>query len=463
MSTLKWNYLGCYAEKGDGTPVIAHAPVGGTKNQATCFQEAQNNKYFALQTSRGDNCFTSNQLNGVRVEDKYCSATCSPYDELTTIDGRPGCGDINSRPDGFFGVYSPNTDMTPPSTLVNRSDLLIDNSAIGEKFKNGLYKFSDSSHAWQWDAKRAFDGNPFTYWHSPYGFGTTYSMDRSKNYTKDGYLNIRKEKPRMTEQGLKMPETDGALGQAKYNMQQVPYENARRPNRSSPYITHATPEIKLTSADQRIHYGEWIQIELPFQLQLTGYELAPPKLNPRHPLYEMQRFPKFYVVLGSNDGQNWFPVHSETNHKTTADMMSKMSGKLLDDGTDQAIVDDTKWDHKVLTEFPFKIYRLVIKETNGHRAAALSEWKLYGKICVDLGGQCKTFDTSAIEALKANAMTMGVSSIGGPSQFENFQNMNSNSNSDEIIQESFMNSIEENGDKSNIKELNVFDSSYSKY
>ena len=60
-------------------------------------------------------------------------------------------------------------------------------------------------------------------------------------------------------------------------------------------------------------------------------------------------------------------------------------------------------------------------------------------------------------------MNMGVSSIGGPSMFENFQNMNNNSNPDEIIQESFMNSIEENGDKTNIKELNVFDSSYSKY
>lgn len=458
MSTLKWNYLGCYAEKGDGTPVVAHKPQAGTKNQATCYQDAQNNKYFALQTSRGDNCFASDNMNGVRVEDKYCSSTCAPYDELTTIDGRPGCGDVNSRPDGFFSVYEINNDMTPPSTLINRNDLLIANSAIGEKFKNGLYKFSDSSHAWQWDAKRAFDNNPFTYWHSPYGFGSTYSMERSKNYTKDGYINTRKEKPQVTDQGVKPDKSDGVLGHAKYNMQQVPYENSRRPDQSSPYIIHATPEIKLTSADQRIHYGEWIQIELPFQMQLTGYELQPAKLNPRHPVYELQRFPKFYSVLGSNDGKNWFPCHSQTNHPATADLVGKMSGKLLDDGTDQAIVDDTKWDHKVLTEYPFKIYRMVIKETNGHRAAAIGQWKLYGKICVDLAGSCKTFDTSAIEALKANAMNMGVSSIGGPSTFENFQNMNP----DEIIEESFMNNIQE-GDKSNIKELGVFNTSYSKY
>ena len=78
-----------------------------------------------------------------------------------------------------------------------------------------------------------------------------------------------------------------------------------------------------------------------------------------------------------------------------------------------------------------------------------------------MGGQCKTFDTSAIEALKANAMNMGVSSIGGPSTFENFQNMNSNP--DEIIQETFMNSIEDMGNKNVIKELDVFDSTYSKY
>lgn len=455
MSTLKWNYLGCYAEKGDGTPVIAHKPIGGTKNQATCYQEAQNNKFFALQTSRGDNCFTSDDLNGMKVEDKYCSSTCSPYDELTTIDGRPGCGDINSRPDGFFGVYKNNSDMTPASTLVNRKDLLIDNSIVGEKFKNGLYKFTDSTHAWQWDAKRAFDGDPLTYWHSPYGFGSTYSMDRSKNYTKDGYVNLAGKSNKNLNPDITQ------LGQAKYNMRQVPFEDSRRPDRSNPHIVHATPEIKLSAANQRVHYGEWIQIELPFQIQLTGYELSPAKLNPRSPRYEMQRFPKFYVVLGSNDGENWFPLHSETNHKTTVDIASSMSSSGLGSNNDQAIVDDTKWDHKVLTEYPFKIFRMVIKETNGHRAAAISEWKLYGKICVDLGGACKTFDTSAIEALKANAMNMGVSSIGGPSTFENFKNMDSNP--DEIIEESFMNTIEDIDNKDVIKELGVFDTSYSKY
>lgn len=454
MSTLKWNYLGCMAEKGEGKPVVSSVPVSGTKNQATCFQQAQNKKYFALQTNRGDNCFVGNEVEGIPVEDKYCSSTCNPYDELVSIDGRPGCGDVNSRSDGFFSVYQLNKTMTPASTLIDRNNLLIENSPIGEKFKNGLYKFSDSAHAWQWDAKRAFDNNPVTYWHSPYGFGTTYSQERSKNYTKDGYVKVPSAKD------------NGILGTAKYNMKQKPMDPIRVPDKSHPYITHATQEIQLTSADPRIHYGEWIQIELPFQLQLTGFELSPAKLNPRNAVFEMQRFPKFYVVLGSNDGVNWLNVGGESNHESTIDLVSKMDPNPVNGSSDNnlSLVDQTKWDHKVLTDYPFKIYRLVIKETNGHRAAAVGEFKLYGKICVDLQGQCKTFDTSAIEALKQNAMNMGVSSIE-PGSFENFTNMDSNKkrDPDEIVQETFMNNIDSEEPKNVFKEMDVFKTSYSKY
>lgn len=457
MSTLKWNYLGCMAEKGEGNPVVSGTPVAGTKNQATCLQAARDKKFFALQTNRGDNCYVGNEMEGIAVEDKYCASTCSPYDELAVIDGRAGCGDVNSRPDGFFSVYELNQSMTPMSTLVDRNNLLIENSAIGEKFKNGLYKFSDSSHAWQWDAKRAFDSNPVTFWHSPYGFGSEYSMDRSKNYTKDGYV---------AQDPMK---STGVLGSAQYNMEQKPFDPKRVKDHTHPYITHGTQEIQLTNANPKVHYGEWIQIELPFQIQLTGYELSPAKLNPRNALFEMQRFPKFYIVLGSNDGTNWMPLHTETSHVSTADLIAKMGTKVDDvtSSTGLSMVDQTKWDHKVTSEYPFKIFRLVIKETNGHRAAALGEFKLYGKICVDLNGQCKTFDTSAIEALKANAIAMGVSSIQPGSfqgEFENFTNMNSVSQDpDEIIQETFMNNIEIKDPKNVFHEMDVFKTSYSKY
>ena len=70
---------------------------------------------------------------------------------------------------------------------MSRNDFIVDSAPDTMKFKNGLYTFSDSGHAWHWSAKRAFDDNANTYWHTPYTFGN-YKMKRSKNYTRFNYV-----------------------------------------------------------------------------------------------------------------------------------------------------------------------------------------------------------------------------------------------------------------------------------
>jgi len=53
--------------------------------------------------------------------------------------------------------------------------------------------------------------------------------------------------------------------------------------------------------------GEWVQIQLPYKLQLTTYTLYP-----RQNLAWNYRYPTKFYVVGSNDGTTWYQIDYQT-------------------------------------------------------------------------------------------------------------------------------------------------------
>ena len=290
---LKWNYLGCY-KKNSTKPVISQAPRIGSTSQPGCLRQARNSKFFALQSSSGDNCYIGNDLNGASVPDAECSSVCQPVDELKIKDGKGGCGALERDEDKAFSVYGVTRGIMPKQIKLNRRDFIVDQSPDTAKFKNGLYQFSDSAHAWHWGAKRAFDGNPNTFWMTPYQY-KKYNIKRSRNYLDFNYKQ------------------EGGNGPALYNKQQRPNNRRRMKRQQDQYIVQVTREAKLDPTDKTDpidHYGEWLQIQYPYKIFVSEYAIHPAKLNPRSPVMEVARLPKFYVLLGSNDGEQWYRIDS---------------------------------------------------------------------------------------------------------------------------------------------------------
>jgi hypothetical protein len=61
--------------------------------------------------------------------------------------------------------------------------------------------------------------------------------------------------------------------------------------------------------------GEWLQVQLPYPLQLTEYSLLNPVLYPFDTT--PYREPTVWGVMGSNDGQTWYLVDGETTSPTS--------------------------------------------------------------------------------------------------------------------------------------------------
>tara|TARA_B100001287_G_scaffold75571_1_gene62754 strand:+ start:6809 stop:8137 length:1329 start_codon:yes stop_codon:yes gene_type:complete len=435
---LKWNYLGCYKKNGT-KPVLSMAPRMGSMTQAGCLRQAQNNKFFALQSSKGDNCYIGDEVVGDRVNDKECSSVCQPVDELKIASGNAGCGSLERDQEKPFSVYGVTRGIMPTNIKLNRRDFIIDKSKDGEKFKNGMYVFSNSSNAWHWSAKRAFDGNPSTFWMTPYQYGSKYNQKRSKNYLDFNYKQI------------------GKTGPGYYNKEQRPNNRRLMTNPTDKYIVHSTKEAKLDPSDKREqieHFGEWIQIKYPYKIFVTTYSIHPAKLNPRSPIYEAARMPKHYVLLGSTDGESWTRIDSENNNKFTQELMSStVTGERVDNfvkpTNENPLGGATK---QVITPKSYDHFRLVVKENYGFRDVAIGQLIIRGKVCISMDGNCSVQNNDAVEKLRNGA----IKNLREP---ENFQNMNNN---EVITEESFTNMIENEASEP-VKELNVFNTDYSKY
>jgi len=74
---------------------------------------------------------------------------------------------------------------------------------------------------------------------------------------------------------------------------------------SGNYIGTTTTTLKNTSTIISVS-GEWIQIQLPYSLSLSGYRILP------RSDYSGQ-FPKNWYMVGSNDGSNWYVIDYQVN------------------------------------------------------------------------------------------------------------------------------------------------------
>ena len=70
----------------------------------------------------------------------------------------------------------------------------------------------------------------------------------------------------------------------------------------------------ITDANNKIHSGEWIKLQMPTteKMQLRGFTF-----HPRNESYAPYRIPLEGVFLGSTDGNNWYPIHYFYNFGVT--------------------------------------------------------------------------------------------------------------------------------------------------
>jgi hypothetical protein len=457
---LKWNYLGCYVKNGP-KPVVGNIAKYGSKTQRTCLDEAKNSKFFALQTGRGNNCFIGKEVNGTKVASNQCTDVCKGgSDMLRSKTGQPGCGSAIAGQDKPFSVYEVTNSIMPKNTLMDSKNIIIDSSSSSETFKNGLYSFSDSNHAFDWGAKRAFDSSSKTFWMTPYQYlgRGSYNMRRSKNYIGHNYIQVSRNGP-----GI-------------YNQQQKPSNRRLMESPTDPFILIGTPEAKINPTDKTddiVHYGEWCQINYPFQMYLTDYSIYPAILTPRNPIEEITAFPKHYVVLGSNDGVNWTTVDSENLNKYTDNLIQQVDSRGITDSLLDNFIKPTASNKlggatkQVIVSKPYSMYRLVVKENWGSVKVAISQFILKGKICTNLGGSCNFNDEEPESFVNFNAeepesvVNMITSKNIHPS--EGFEDINQSSNIDAIIEDESFTNIYNNEKSEPLNELNVFQSDYSKF
>jgi len=216
-------------------------------------------------------------------------------------------------------------------------------------FMNGTYKVKQSSclddqgihKNSDYSALNLFDGRNSTFWQTPY-------IKSSKSGYQDGY----------TQNAYKNGKYVGG-GKNKY---------------------HKTMLTDGTSID-----GEWAEIQLPYKLILTDYYLQA-TVNPKK---YIRRFPILFSVLGSNDGEKWVSIHK--NDK---------KDKLIEQNATLPV------EFKVKDNlFSYSHYRLVISGMSDlpvNNSITLSEWSLFGKICMNLDGNCNGFvsdSTGKIEGM----------------------------------------------------------------
>jgi hypothetical protein len=103
------------------------------------------------------------------------------------------------------------------------------------------------------------------------------------------------------------------------------------------------------------HYGEWLQLKLPYAISLAYSEVYPRSISPN-------RGPGQGVILGSNDGEHWYKI-------------TEFSGKTYTNGV-ATIID-------VNATTPYQYFRMTVnklaKATNSDTRLNVGEWKLFAE------------------------------------------------------------------------------------
>jgi hypothetical protein len=113
-----------------------------------------------------------------------------------------------------------------------------------------------------------------------------------------------------------------------------------------------------TSVSGTVYSGEWVQINLPQNINLSSFSIT------GRPSNSTIRAPRSFVILGSNNGSSWVLVHEETNVNDWVTQVSKTF---------------------TVTTNPiaYNYYRMVARivgnpNTGSNEVFEISEWRLYG-------------------------------------------------------------------------------------
>lgn len=184
-------------------------------------------------------------------------------------------------------------------------------TASGNNAHNGVYEFTaSSSHFGSGVVHQIADGNLTNYW------GTSYTTNSNSPAYATGPYN-----------GGNYVGTTDPTGLIAYF-----------------YTTDVTGVGTVS--------GEWIQIKLPYPIQLTKYGIVARPGN-------INFFPLDYYLLGSVDGIRWYSISSVTNSPVVTNPTPLY------------------WETSNNTKL-YSFYRLIITKTNGFTYTGLSELSLFG-------------------------------------------------------------------------------------
>lgn len=472
MSYLQYSYLGCYRKKGSRS-ILDPSPKQGTKNQQTCFQSAKNKNYFALQSNQSGNCYVGNNNpdeTGVMVDDENCVQPCN--DDILLSDlmpdsfqKRPGCGSIQKDENMFFSLYKINKSLHPKSIKENKNQIFIDNSPAGQSYKNGPFKFKASSYAWNWSAKNAFDGSEFTYWHTPYLWGgpSRRNYNRDKDQAGSSYCGTNEQFRAVYRDGTSCPAV----------------KHYRDPSKA---IIYTTQEKKTDPNNilfnPPIHKGEWIQVEFPYKIQPSSFDIRGP--NGLRKINDFMKTPKTYTLLATN-GDGWTKLGDYTNNEQAL-ALQRLITPTLNKAPGYDNIRDIPFSNEIILsdtapETSFSTFRLVVKETNGSINCSIGDLVIKGRICVDMNGNCNEFRISQISAglsgdpqeldsvlannIGTNSALNDIYSSSEPG-LESFRN-ELNDHDDNVIHESFIDKEVKSEFTNPINESGVFKVGYSKF
>ena len=108
------------------------------------------------------------------------------------------------------------------------------------------------------------------------------------------------------------------------------------------------------------HYGEWVQIQLPYKIYLYRYSLLTPKLPSG-----INSFPKKFIITGSNDGKKWELVHVRDYKENNIPI----------------IKDDKPILYNLNSTENYSYFRLIITEVADKQTiAAITQWNIDGNV-----------------------------------------------------------------------------------
>jgi len=259
---------------------------------------------------------------------KSSSWTKMIYDGITTIAGTntltiegmiPENGWISAIDNVIFGQVSKEAPVVSFGPKTDYPFIPIQNSTVnsnkftatGNGAHPGLYEFTaSSSHFGSGVVQYIADGDSIRYWGSSYTTTSVSPAYATGSYSGGNYVG-----------------TTDPSGLISYF-----------------YKTDVTGVGTVS--------GEWVQIKLPYPIQLTKYGIVARPGN-------LSFFPLDYYLLGSVDGLKWYSVSRVTNSPVVANPTPLY------------------WDVSNNTKL-YSFYRLIITKTNGFAYTGLSELSLFG-------------------------------------------------------------------------------------